>query len=35
MEIPRQQFQQMLPTIKKAIDECDFIAIDTELSGTF
>ncbi|ORY97393.1 CAF1 family ribonuclease-domain-containing protein [Syncephalastrum racemosum] len=33
MEIPRQEFQQMLPTIKKAIDECDFIAIDTELSG--
>ena len=33
MEIPRQQFQSKLPIIKEAIDECDFIAIDTELSG--
>ncbi|KAI9010900.1 ribonuclease H-like domain-containing protein [Phycomyces nitens] len=33
MEISRQQFIQRLPTIKKAIDECDFIAIDAEFSG--
>ncbi|KAG0193270.1 hypothetical protein DFQ28_005888 [Apophysomyces sp. BC1034] len=33
MEIPRQQFSQKLPTIQKAIEECDFIAVDTELSG--
>ncbi|KAI9270549.1 ribonuclease H-like domain-containing protein [Phascolomyces articulosus] len=33
MEIPRQQFHSKLQVIKEAIDECDFIAIDTELSG--
>lgn len=33
MEIPRQQFLSQLPTIQKAIDECEFIAVDTELSG--
>lgn len=34
MEIPRHQFQSSLPAVQKAIDECEFIAIDTELSGT-
>ncbi|ORZ15323.1 ribonuclease H-like domain-containing protein [Absidia repens] len=33
MEIPRQDFTQKLPMVKAAIDECDFMAIDTELSG--
>ncbi|KAI7902881.1 ribonuclease H-like domain-containing protein [Cokeromyces recurvatus] len=33
MEISRQQFIQKLPTIEKAISECDFLAVDTELSG--
>ncbi|KAI8342104.1 ribonuclease H-like domain-containing protein [Chlamydoabsidia padenii] len=33
MEIPRQEFGKKLPLIKEAIDECDFMAIDTELSG--
>ncbi|KAF7723583.1 hypothetical protein EC973_001824 [Apophysomyces ossiformis] len=33
MEIPRQQFSQKLSTIRKAIEECDFLSIDTELSG--
>ncbi|KAI8367533.1 CAF1 family ribonuclease-domain-containing protein [Radiomyces spectabilis] len=33
MEISRQQFRDELPAIKAAIDECDFIALDTELSG--
>ncbi|CAO3613665.1 unnamed protein product [Cunninghamella blakesleeana] len=33
MEISRQDFVRKLPTVKAAIDECDFMAIDTELSG--
>ncbi|KAI8082505.1 ribonuclease H-like domain-containing protein [Gilbertella persicaria] len=33
MEITRQQFSQKLSTVEKAIKECDFMAIDTELSG--
>ncbi|KAI9323594.1 ribonuclease H-like domain-containing protein [Dichotomocladium elegans] len=33
MEISRHQFHSLLPTVKEAIDECEFIAIDTELSG--
>lgn len=33
MEISRQDFVRKLPIVKAAIDECDFMAIDTELSG--
>lgn len=33
MEIPKQQFHQQLPAVEEAIKECDFLAIDTELSG--
>ncbi|KAI8145513.1 CAF1 family ribonuclease-domain-containing protein [Fennellomyces sp. T-0311] len=33
MEIPRQQFLSKIDTVKEAIDECDFISLDTELSG--
>ncbi|KAI8887857.1 CAF1-domain-containing protein [Backusella circina FSU 941] len=33
MEIPRQSFVQKLRVVEKAIKECDFMAIDTELSG--
>ncbi|KAI8377183.1 ribonuclease H-like domain-containing protein [Choanephora cucurbitarum] len=33
MEITRQQFSQKLSAVQKAIKECDFMAIDTELSG--
>ncbi|OAD03283.1 hypothetical protein MUCCIDRAFT_162862 [Mucor lusitanicus CBS 277.49] len=33
MEISRHQFLQKLPEVEKAIKECDFMAIDTELSG--
>ncbi|CEP09708.1 hypothetical protein [Parasitella parasitica] len=33
MEISREQFLQKLPEVEKAIKECDFMAIDTELSG--
>lgn len=33
MEISRHQFAQKLPLVEKAIKECDFMAIDTELSG--
>jgi hypothetical protein len=35
MEISRQQFLQKLPEVEKAVKECDFMAIDTELSGKF
>jgi chaperonin cofactor prefoldin len=35
MEISRQQFLQKLPEVEKAIKECDFMAIDTELSGEY
>lgn len=34
MEIARHQFLSSLPAVQKAIDECEFMAIDTELSGT-
>lgn len=34
MEISRHQFAQKLPLVERAIKECDFMAIDTELSGT-
>jgi hypothetical protein len=34
MEIVRENFQRELPYIKEAIDECEFIAIDAEFSGT-
>lgn len=33
MEIPKQNFAQKLNVVEKAIKECDFMAIDTELSG--
>jgi chaperonin cofactor prefoldin len=33
MEISRQQFEQKISLVEKAIKECDVIAIDTELSG--
>ncbi|KAL1924252.1 uncharacterized protein VTP21DRAFT_7287 [Calcarisporiella thermophila] len=33
MEILRYNFQDYLPRIKQILEECDFIAIDTELSG--
>lgn len=33
MEIPRQQFLSLLPQVQEAINECDFVSIDTELSG--
>ncbi|KAI8994548.1 ribonuclease H-like domain-containing protein [Pilobolus umbonatus] len=33
MEIPRQQFLDKLSYVEEAIKECDFMAIDTELSG--
>jgi hypothetical protein len=34
MEIVRENFQRELPYIKEAINECEFIAIDAEFSGT-
>lgn len=34
MEIVRENFQRELPYIKEAIEECEFIAIDAEFSGT-
>ncbi|KAI9305754.1 ribonuclease H-like domain-containing protein [Cunninghamella echinulata] len=33
MEISRKDFIKKVPIVKEAIDECDFMAIDTELSG--
>lgn len=33
MEVTNQNFIQLLPEISETIRECDFIAIDTELSG--
>ncbi|KAG9294617.1 hypothetical protein G9A89_008096 [Geosiphon pyriformis] len=33
MEILKDNFQELLPTIEKAIKEADFIALDTELTG--
>ena len=34
MEVLRDNFHAELPYIKEAIDECEFIAIDAEFSGT-
>ena len=34
MEILRENFQRELPYIKEAIEECEFIAVDAEFSGT-
>ncbi|KAF9430420.1 hypothetical protein BGZ76_000843 [Entomortierella beljakovae] len=33
MEFVRQDFEASIPMLKKAIDECDFVAIDTEMTG--
>jgi hypothetical protein len=33
MEVTRLNFKETLPLVKDAIDGCDFISIDTELSG--
>ncbi|XP_055943527.1 poly(A)-specific ribonuclease PARN-like isoform X1 [Argiope bruennichi] len=35
MEVTKSNFEELLPSIKKAIDECDFLAIDTELTGLY
>ncbi|XP_054710712.1 poly(A)-specific ribonuclease PARN-like [Uloborus diversus] len=35
MEITRQNFAESFPSIKDAIDECDYVAIDTELTGLY
>ena len=33
MDVLKNNFAELLPTIKQAIDEANFIAIDTELTG--
>ena len=33
MEVLRDNFHELYPTIQEAIKEADFIAIDTELTG--
>ncbi|KAG0268905.1 hypothetical protein DFQ27_005344 [Actinomortierella ambigua] len=33
MEILRDEFERWLPDIEKAVAECDFVAMDTEMSG--
>ncbi len=33
MQVTKDNFQTELPKIKRAIDECDFLAFDTELTG--
>ncbi|GIY85671.1 poly(A)-specific ribonuclease PARN [Caerostris darwini] len=35
MEVTKSNFEKLLPSIKQSIDECDFIAIDTELTGLY
>ncbi|XP_042907061.1 poly(A)-specific ribonuclease PARN isoform X1 [Parasteatoda tepidariorum] len=35
MEITRNNFVETLPAVKEAIDWCDFLAIDTELTGLY
>jgi hypothetical protein len=34
MEILKDSFEQSLPLLQKAIAECDFVAMDTEMTGT-
>lgn len=33
MEVTKSNFTALLPNVQKAIDECDFLAVDTELTG--
>jgi CAF1 family ribonuclease len=33
MDVTRENFEELLPSIKEAIGKADFIAIDTELTG--
>ena len=33
MEILKDSYHDLFPTIKEAIEEADFISIDTELTG--
>jgi hypothetical protein len=33
MEIIKDNFEASLPMLKKAIEECDFVAMDTEMTG--
>jgi poly(A)-specific ribonuclease len=33
MEVTKRNFAELYPSVKDAINECDFIAIDTELTG--
>ena len=35
MQVTRENFQDVLPTVQEAIRSCDFIAIDTEFSGLY
>lgn len=35
MEVTRQNFNETLPSIEKAIEECDFMSLDTEFTGLF
>ena len=33
MEILKENFEASLPLLQKAIAECDFVAMDTEMTG--
>jgi poly(A)-specific ribonuclease len=33
MEVIKDNFHELFPIVQKAIEEADFIAIDTELTG--
>jgi CAF1 family ribonuclease len=34
MEILKETFEQKLPLVAEAIEQCDFLAIDAEFTGT-
>lgn len=34
-QVTRHNFESAFPAIKEAIDECDFVAFDCEMTGLF
>ena len=35
MQVTKDNFEEALPSIRKCIDECDFMAFDTEFTGKY
>ena len=33
MEVTKRNFSEVFPLVEKAVNECDFLSVDTEFSG--